>query len=406
MTVASIKRGRDLRLIVIGGGELTYVGSIYADRLDHVLVTSLNSARQASLAQLRRELSLLRNRVPKARDIGLEERSYQREARVWVGLFQISEPQLKERLAEDRAWVGRSDFRTPPTSPSLFLDEDRLRVRIEIWREGRPERREVEAVLGPFLRRQGAAGQVWVDEVPDYEGGGYHLSVDIDRDYPRGATVHDAWKLGDEAQALIGAADGEDLPREVAVDLLCGGRFDLFIGQPENDWLEAKGDPYDHLIPNLGENWRYELAKDVAAFANSPEGGVIVLGMTTKDDGDGDIIRGRKEFNLARVRASTYKKHIAQLVYPRIRGFEVKRVEGPSKGVGLAVLLIPAQPESSRPFVVQGVLSDRRVIGSHVLLPVRRQDETAFLDAGAVHVRLRLGERVIEGDSGLEDSHH
>jgi hypothetical protein len=230
------------------------------------------------------------------------------------------------------------------------------------------------------------------------------VTVDFDRSYPRGATVADAWKFGDEARALLQAVEDGELPKETALDLLRAGRWDLFYGQPESDWLEAKGAPYDHLIEKLGKNWRFELAKDVAAFANSPEGGLIVIGMDTKNEGDGDIIKGPIEFDLSRVEGSVYRKHIAHHVYPRVVGFEVKRIEGPEKGRGLAVLVIPPQPESSRPFLVNGAISDRKAIANHILLPVRREDDTAWADVGALHARLRLGEQVIAGERRLPPS--
>jgi hypothetical protein len=152
----------------------------------------------------------------------------------------------------------------------------------------------------------------------------------------------------------------------------------------------------------MGSNWRYELAKDVAAFANSPDGGLIVLGMVTKDVGDGDVISGRKEFDLKRAQTPAYRKYVAQLVYPQVEGFEVTRIDGTRDGYGLAVLTIPPQAQSRRPFLVRGVLRAGKVMGSHLLWPVRQADETVLLDITAIHDRLRLGDQVIKGMLGAK----
>jgi len=54
-------------------------------------------------------------------------------------------------------------------------------------------------------------------------------------------------------------------------------QFDQLIGREEDAWFEAKQrSPYD-LTPPTG---RYELAKDVSAFANA-DGGLLVVGLTT-----------------------------------------------------------------------------------------------------------------------------
>ena len=53
--------------------------------------------------------------------------------------------------------------------------------------------------------------------------------------------------------------------------------YDSLIGLEEATWLEAKGrNPYDFTTPA----GRFELAKDVSAFANA-EGGILIVGLAT-----------------------------------------------------------------------------------------------------------------------------
>jgi predicted HTH transcriptional regulator len=59
--------------------------------------------------------------------------------------------------------------------------------------------------------------------------------------------------------------------------ILDGGQFSALIGLDEDTSLEAKrGNSYDFATPT----GRYELAKDVSAFANA-EGGILLIGLTT-----------------------------------------------------------------------------------------------------------------------------
>jgi hypothetical protein len=389
---AVARLGRTLAVEVEGAGEARYVATVWSEHVNHVLIGSVEGIGSASVATTRSALARLRGGIPKARDLGIPEKDRLTE-RVWLGLHETEEEYREQLEEDDEGWFPD----IPPTSPALLLEGDRLLVRVEVASGEKPDIDQVRHLLTPFFERRSAVFELAVVVIPAYEGGGFTLTIDIDRRHPRGSTVRDLWTLGDEARALVRAADGDEIPRTGALDLICAGRWDLFKGHLETEWLEAKGDPYDHLEENLGKSWPLELAKDVATFANAPHGGIIVIGMVTNDRGDGDVIEGYKEFDLKRVKASTYRKYIAQFVYPRVEGFEVRRIEG-KEGHGLAALVIPAQPESSKPFLVQGIVGDRKTMGAHILLPVRREDDTALMDAGDIHARLRLGEQVIRGE--------
>src|SRR6202790_1032290 len=56
--------------------------------------------------------------------------------------------------------------------------------------------------------------------------------------------------------------------------------YDALIGLYEDAWLDAKRTPYNVDLPE----GRYELAKDVSAFANGA-GGIVLVGLrTTKQE--------------------------------------------------------------------------------------------------------------------------
>jgi hypothetical protein len=269
-------------------------------------------------------------------------------------------------------------------SPALVLKDERLLVRVVTTAKTKSEQAAVHGLLAPFLKRHKALSE----DVEEGEIGPVAV------EWPtKGRTVADALAFGEEVEALLAGADGGELTPALVLDLLRAGRRDFLLGQPESDWLEAKGEPYDRRQILS----KYEMAKDVAAFANSPEGGIVVIGMFTRKRRNGDVIHRYKEFDLDRAGRSAYRSIVADRVYPRVSGFEVERIEGTRKDWGLAVLVIPPQPEASGPFLVQGTLLDGKVQGNYVLLPVRREADTASMDAATLHARLRLGEQVIAG---------
>jgi hypothetical protein len=270
-----------------------------------------------------------------------------------------------------------------------------------MWRAEKPARADVRRQLAPLLKRHRATCDVAIEReegrpYPSRDRG-FYLTVDIDRWPPEGATVANAWKLGDEARALLRAKKGDELERSIAQDLLRAGRWELFLGQPESEWLDVKGAPYT----GHKEIWKHELARDVAAFANSPDGGVIVIGMTTRKDGDTEELDDIREIELSSVKPSTYRQVIRKWVFPEVVGLEIEHLKGVVAGRGLVMLGIPPQPEASRPFLVHRATVGGKLDVHQILLPFRRADETAFGDIASVHTRLRLGQQVIAGEKGL-----
>src|SRR5438552_2652396 len=61
------------------------------------------------------------------------------------------------------------------------------------------------------------------------------------------------------------------------MEALVAHQFDRLVGTVESDWVDFKEQPYDLSTPA----GKWELAKDVAAFANQ-QGGCIVLGVRTE----------------------------------------------------------------------------------------------------------------------------
>ena len=87
-----------------------------------------------------------------------------------------------------------------------------------------------------------------------------------------------------------------------------GGRSaELLNGEYESRDLECKSQAYD--LSSSAD--KIEFAQDVASFANSEFGGFLVIGLKTKNDGQGDrIVRVRPLPSVPK--ASRYRKVIDQ----------------------------------------------------------------------------------------------
>lgn len=65
-----------------------------------------------------------------------------------------------------------------------------------------------------------------------------------------------------------------------AYTLLLAGKPEMLLGQLESDWLEAKRKNYGISA----QSQKYEFACDIASLANSPSGGILVIGIGTERD--------------------------------------------------------------------------------------------------------------------------
>ena len=130
---------------------------------------------------------------------------------------------------------------------------------------------------------------------------------------------------------------------------------------------------------------KYELAKDVAAFANTGRPALIVVGLKTVKRPEGDVI-----VRDAPVRAST--AHISAL-YGALRSFLLPNVSLLVRAVRDRYLMIdvPAQPPEILPVLVRrarlaGVLSEEQIT-----VPERLGEQTAFWDGARLHSLMTAG---------------
>jgi hypothetical protein len=152
-------------------------------------------------------------------------------------------------------------------------------------------------------------------------------------------------------------------------------QFAALIGLDEDTWLEAKGrNPYDFATP-MG---RYELAKDVTAFANA-EGGILLVGLTTAPAPDAKTERitahelcAQGEFDEAQ-----YSGIIQNYVYPGIKDLRIYWLPvNPDATHGLGVVEIPPQSASHKYFLVAKVVDSGTALKQIVFGIARRNDSS------------------------------
>jgi predicted HTH transcriptional regulator len=137
--------------------------------------------------------------------------------------------------------------------------------------------------------------------------------------------------------------------------ILDARQFNNLIGQDEDAWFEAKGrNPYDFATPS----GRYELAKDISAFANA-DGGILISGLTTTPVPEMRTERvtaldlcTQVEFDVAR-----YQGLIQEYVHPSIKDLNIYwtavNIEATQ---GLGVIEIPAQSAKQKYFLTAKVV--------------------------------------------------
>lgn len=159
------------------------------------------------------------------------------------------------------------------------------------------------------------------------------------------------------------------------------------MGLQECGWLDVKSGPYQ-LAQQMGAE---ELVKDVAAFANAPGGGLLLIGFKTTAEHDTEIISELRPVPRSLVDIDRHRKLIHERVIPTVRDLQVEWIDHEDHK-GVLCIDIPAQPAGPRPFVVPGPNGGRSKLSeSSVAVPLRVGDGTHWLPKGELQSLLAAG---------------
>jgi hypothetical protein len=132
--------------------------------------------------------------------------------------------------------------------------------------------------------------------------------------------------------------------------------FDRLLDTPESDTIDFKTTRYELDQPR----GRWELAKDVTAFANA-RGGVIVLGVETQRNPN-DVVERASAIRPLRkrlVNTDQCRDVIAGWIHPMVRDFRCHWFSpDPAVDEGLLLLEVPAQREEDKYFVVRRMIDE------------------------------------------------
>ncbi|MEU6285954.1 hypothetical protein [Streptomyces sp. NPDC046988] len=164
-------------------------------------------------------------------------------------------------------------------------------------------------------------------------------------------------------------------------------KFDELVGLRECNWLDVKSGPYQFTPPAGAE----ELAKDVAAFANTAGGGLLLIGFKTVADHDSELISELRPIPRSLVDLDRHRKFIYERIVPTVRDLNVEWIVCEEQK-GVLCIDIPAQPAGSRPFAVPGPNSGRGNSNeTSVAVPLRTGDGTHWLPKGELQRLLAAG---------------
>ncbi|MFD7645079.1 RNA-binding domain-containing protein [Kitasatospora sp. NPDC059795] len=160
------------------------------------------------------------------------------------------------------------------------------------------------------------------------------------------------------------------------------------LGLLECRWLDAKGAPYELKNPSAVE----ELAKDVASFANSTGGGVIVLGIGTRLENGQEILDRLMPFDRSSVDLDRMRKLLRERITPAPRNVSIEWIEHGGPGQGIAFIDVPPQTAGNLPYVVAAPNGKPGQVNPFtVAVPVRESDGTHWLPRTEVQRLLALG---------------
>jgi hypothetical protein len=157
--------------------------------------------------------------------------------------------------------------------------------------------------------------------------------------------------------------------------LLANRDYGSLIGLQEDAWLEVKGStPYDLDTPE----GRYQLAKDVAAFANGT-GGIIIVGLRTTRPANAhtEVVA---EYDLCAEQGFDVRRYmslIEKYTHPAIEGLNVRWVPVSREGThGLGVIEVPPQNPDRQYFLIANVVDTGAKIRQFVFGIVRRNESS------------------------------
>ena len=180
------------------------------------------------------------------------------------------------------------------------------------------------------------------------------------------------------------------------VSSLAAQRPHEILGTPESESVDFKSVPPAGPYDLSTDKGKFELAKDVAAFANA-SGGLIVCGFKAKKKQTElhEVAEKATPFDKKVVDSTKYKDVITEYVRPLLK-VEFFWFDHPAEDSDVSghyfVIEVPALPEADRwAMVNRGITDKGQFIKNSWTIPIRNGDTTAYLSPDEVYRLLNDG---------------
>ncbi|MFD1938774.1 helix-turn-helix domain-containing protein [Nonomuraea mangrovi] len=197
------------------------------------------------------------------------------------------------------------------------------------------------------------------------------------------------------SRSIFFTEDDSTHPRHV-VDILEAGQAHAMLEMAESETLEVKRTYFGKPAPI----WKVALAQAVSSFANAEKGGVLIIGMSTETNENGDdIIKALTPLEANPGRRQQHLKILNERIFPPIEGLEVGVVE--VEGGDIVYVVVPPQAEELKPFIVHGGIVEGHEPSNTFSITRRRGDHTIPVDVASLHSTIVSGRTFIR--SGLRN---
>ncbi|MFD0142895.1 MULTISPECIES: AlbA family DNA-binding domain-containing protein [unclassified Streptomyces] len=170
------------------------------------------------------------------------------------------------------------------------------------------------------------------------------------------------------------------------------------LGTPESEWVDFKSVPPSGPYDLTTDKGKFELAKDVAAFANAG-GGLIVCGFKAKKRPSElyEVAEKVTPFEKRAVNTDSYKDVLNEYVRPllKVKFYWYDHPAGdPTASGHYFVIEVPALPESERwALVTRGITENGQFVKGSWTVPIRNGDTTVYLRPDEVYQLVNDGLR-------------
>jgi hypothetical protein len=214
----------------------------------------------------------------------------------------------------------------------------------------------------------------------------YHAKLNDPEIAPR-----EIFRCAEDAQnqlAMTNVNPLQSLTKQTLIYKLRAGKFEDIIGERERGWVDFKS-----ALNIESTEGKIELARDITRFANSEDGGVLVIGYRTKNVNGSDIVT-----KLTPIVSNGFEGRIRRILdhysYPPVRRLEVSEFEVDG-GRSIVAISVPPQREGDKPFLVHGAIVEGKAKGEFISIVRRRGEDSIPTTAREIHAFLSAGYNLI-----------